>query len=195
MTRRLTLALLLLLLAAAGTGFYLGLGSDGERSAEPRSDADGRAATESVDAGGTGTLAIPADRAHFATLEGDSASIEDFQGRAVVLNLWGTWCPPCRREIPHLVDLQREIVPRGGTVVGLAVDSGDPEEIRAFLDGFGADYPIWLARTRDVVRRFQAQGFPTTLIVDREGVIRERFLGPQTEQVLLEALEPYLAEG
>ena len=191
MTRRLTLALLLLLLVATGTGLYLGLGGDRGTSA---SGTPGEGARDD-DRRPSGSLAIPVDRARFATLDGDSTSIEAYEGRAVVLNLWGTWCPPCRREIPHLVDLQREIAPRGGTVVGVAVDSGDPEEIRAFLDRFGADYPIWLARTREVVERFRAHGFPTTLIVDRDGVIRERFLGPQTDEVLLEAVEPYLPEG
>ena len=188
MTRRLTLTLLLLLLVATGFGLYLGLGGD-------QSTAGAAASGDGAARGGPGSLSIPVDRARFATLDGDSTSIEAYEGRAVVLNLWGTWCPPCRREIPHLVDLQREIAPRGGTVVGIAVDSGDPEEIRAFLDRFEADYPIWLARTREVVERFRARGFPTTLIVDREGVIRERFLGPQTEAVLLEAVEPYLPEG
>lgn len=196
MTRRLTLALLLVLLVAVGAGLYAGFGVD--RDEGPAPTAGGAAATvgsASAVHEKRGSLAIPVDRSPFATLDGDSASMADYEGTVVVLNLWGTWCPPCRREIPHLVDLQREIEPRGATVIGLAVDSGSPEEIRAFLERYGVDYPVWRSGTREVVERFRAMGFPTTYIVDREGVIRERFLGPQTDEELLEALEPYLAEG
>lgn len=193
MDRRLTLSLLLVLLAATAAGLWVGLSSDGGgEDAGP----DAAATVGAADAFGRGgDLEIPVDTGRFLTLNGDSASMSDYAGRAVVLNLWGTWCPPCRREIPHLVDLQEEIEPRGGTVLGVAVQSGSPEQIRAFLDRYEADYPIWMASTRAVVERFQATGFPTTYIVDGEGVIRRRFLGPHTEAELLAAVEPYLPEG
>lgn len=193
MTRRLTTTLLVLLAAATAAGLWVGLSTAGDADGSgPEGAATVGAADGSV---GRGSLAIPADTGRFATLDGDSASLRDLSGRAVVLNLWGTWCPPCVREIPHLVDLQDEIEPRGGTVIGLAVASGSPEQIRRFLQRFSVDYPVWTAGTGEVVERFQATGFPTTYIVDRRGIIRERFLGPQSAARLLEALEPYLAEG
>ena len=122
-------------------------------------------------------------------------TLRSLRGRVVVLNLWGTWCPPCREEIPDLVDLQERIEPRGATVVGLAVDSGTPEEIRSFLEDFDVDYPVWRGTTQTVVEHYEAVGFPTTLIIDREGVIRERYLGPQSAEELLAGLEPFLDRG
>lgn len=177
-----------LLLAAAAAGLYLNLsgGDGGAASGGP----DGRPA-----AGDASGLSIPADVVDFPTLEGDTASLADYSGQVVVLNLWGTWCPPCRREIPDLVELQERIEPRGGTVIGLAVDSGEPSSIREFAEDFGMNYPVWYGEGQDVVSHYRAMGYPTTLLIDREGVIRERRLGPQTAESLMEDLEPLLAEG
>lgn len=182
---RTTMAGLAAVLAVAAGGLYLGLvsGEEGTRVA-------GGGAP-----GPDGPLSIPAEVVEFATLQGDSASLEDYRGRVVVLNLWGTWCPPCREEIPDLVKLQERIEPRGGTVVGLAVDSGSPAEIRDFAERFGMNYPVWHARTQTVVEHYRAMGFPTTLLIDRQGIIRERYIGPQTAEDLLADLEPYLAGG
>lgn len=188
MRRKLIVGSMALLLGLAGAGLYLGLATG------PDVGADGGPAGSEA-ASGPGSLAIPAATVPFRTLEGDTVTLEALRGRAVVLNLWGTWCPPCREEIPELVELQERIGPRGGTVVGLAVDSGTPEEIREFLDGFGVDYPIWRGSTQTVVEHYEAVGFPTTLIIDRDGIIRERYLGPQSADRLLEGVEPFLAEG
>lgn len=183
MNRKLILGLIAAILSVAGAGLYLGLATGGDDSSHSGADA------------GPGSLAIPAATIAFRTLEGDTVTLERLRGRVVVLNLWGTWCPPCRREIPDLVDLQERIEPRGGTVVGLAVDSGTPEEIREFMDEFGVNYPIWRGATQTVVEHYEAVGFPTTLIIDREGIIRERYLGPQSAEKLLTGLEPFLGES
>lgn len=191
MSPRATLTLFVVLLVAAAGGLYLGLVGDGSflgAGDAPR----GAAVRAAEDWRHEDSLAIPASTAGFPTLQGDTASLAEYGGRVVVLNLWGTWCPPCRREVPHLVDLQSEIEPRGGTVVGLAVESGSPEDVSDFVERYSMNYPIWLSSTREVVRHFDATGFPTTLIVDRGGVIRERFLGPQSKERLLAAVEPLL---
>lgn len=181
MSRRLILTLAALLAGLTAGGLYLGLtAGEGERD---------RPAAEK------GSLAIPAATVPFRTLEGDTVTLEALRGRVVVLNLWGTWCPPCRREIPELVELQERIEPRGATIVGLAVDSGTPEEIRSFAREFGVNYPIWRGGTQEVVEHYRAVGFPTTLLIDREGIIRERYLGPQSADELMAGLEPFLAEG
>ena len=140
-------------------------------------------------------LEVPAPGAEFATLDGGRASLSDYRGKVVVLNLWGTWCPPCRREIPELVELQDSLLQREATVVSIAVDSGAEESIRSFADEFGIDYPIWLSGTDEVVRLFKAIGFPFTLLIDRQGVIRKQYLGPQSQEALLADAEPWLQVG
>ncbi|MEE9578336.1 MAG: TlpA disulfide reductase family protein [Gemmatimonadota bacterium] len=140
-------------------------------------------------------LSIPAPEAEFRTLEGKKASLADYRGQVVILNLWGTWCPPCRREIPHLVDLQEDLQDRDATVVSIAVDSGAEESIRSFASEFGIDYPIWISGTDEVVRHFRAIGFPFTLLIDRDGVIRKQYLGPQTQETLLADADVWIGDG
>lgn len=142
-----------------------------------------------------GSPALAAPEVEFSTIGGTEASLADYRGTVVLLNIWGTWCPPCVREIPHLVEVQEEIGPRGGTVIGLAVESGTPEDIRRFwADRLELEpaYPLWMGTNREARRHFEAFGLPNTLIIDGDGIIRERFLGLVTRDMLLEAVEPYL---
>lgn len=128
----------------------------------------------------------------FRTLEGGTATLSDLRGQVVVLNFWGTWCAPCRRELPELVELDRAFRDRGVTIVGIAVDSGEPDDIRAFADDFGIRYAIWLADTNTVMSEFGAVGYPFTLLIDREGGIRDQHYGPQTVESLAAGIEPLL---
>lgn len=125
-------------------------------------------------------LEIPAPVVPFRSVSGDTVSLRDYRGKIVLLNFWGTWCPPCLREIPQLVDLQRELDGTGATIVSIAVDSGSPSDVQDFARKYGLNYPIWMAGTGRVVRYYRTMGFPTTLLIDADGVIRRRYLGPQT---------------
>jgi peroxiredoxin len=140
-------------------------------------------------------LEIPAPDAGFKALDGTVVRLADYRGGIVVLNLWGTWCPPCVREIPELVALQPELEALGGTVLGPAIDSGSAERIRAFLDDFGVNYPIVIGSGSQAVGDFGAIGYPFTLLIDADGVIRRRYLGPQTADGLMADVRRLLDEG
>lgn len=129
----------------------------------------------------------------FATLEGLPASLPDYAGKVVVLNFWGTWCAPCRYEIPELVELQHVYGEQGAVVIGVAVDSGEPADIQAFAEEYGVNYPIWVSTMATAVTEFGAVGYPFTVLVDREGRIREQYLGPQTFSDLAAKLNALLA--
>lgn len=131
----------------------------------------------------------------FATLDGDTARLSDFHGQVVVLNLWAVWCSPCIIEIPHLVQLQPKLEAVGATVIGLSVDSGSARAIHRFwTDRLEIEpvYPLWKTTVAEAGELFGARTYPTTLIIDREGRIREHLLGLQTREELIEAVEPYL---
>lgn len=136
--------------------------------------------------GGERWLEIRAPVITFPTLSGDTASLAGYRGRAVVLNFWATWCPPCKREIPELARLQDSIPPERMIVVGVAITSGSSrEEIRAFGEKHGIDYPVWLSDPGTAATEYRAVGLPLTLLVDGRGVIRRRYMGPQTYETLI----------
>ena len=138
-------------------------------------------------------IPTPAD-AEFETLDGGSKRLDDYRGQIVLLNFWGTWCPPCVHEIPELVQLQPVLEELGGTVLGPAVDSGSSEAIQEFAAEFNINYPIFKSNTNQAVGKFAAAGYPYTLLIDREGVIRKTYLGPQTMRILLADVQRLVAE-
>jgi thiol-disulfide isomerase/thioredoxin len=121
----------------------------------------------------------PAPEIAFLDGDGNARTLEDFRGKVVVLNLWATWCAPCRREMPSLDRLQAE---HGGDdllVLPLSQDRGEAEQqIAAFYDAFELEH---LAVFRDpeaaAGRAFRAPGLPTTIVIDREGREVGRVLG------------------
>lgn len=140
-------------------------------------------------------LAIPTPpNVAFETLEGGSKLLADYRGQIVLLNFWGTWCPPCLHEIPELVRLQPVLEEIGGTVLGPAVDSGSSQAILEFAEEFDINYPIFKTTTSQTVGTFAAAGYPFTLLIDREGVIRKTYLGPQTMANLLADVRQLEAE-
>lgn len=102
----------------------------------------------------------------------------------MVLNFWATWCPPCKREIPELSRLQDSLRSEPASVVGVAVSSGSRQEIRNFGEEYGINYPIWLSDPGTAATEYRAVGLPTTLLVDRRGIIRRRYMGAQSYESL-----------
>ena len=130
-------------------------------------------------------LEIPVPDVEFRTAEGGVARLDEYGGQIVLLNFWGTWCPPCLVEIPHLIEVQEALAELGGTIIGPAVGSGSGEAVLRFGRDRGINYPLWLSDYETAVGRFGAAGYPFTLLIDGEGIIRRQYLGPQTARTLL----------
>lgn len=161
------------------------IGGGTARASIPLADVAGRGADLGFERE-SDWLEITAPEAEFETLGGTAVHLSDYRGQVVVLNFWGTWCPPCVREIPELVKLQPRLEELGATVLGPAIDSGSSQHIREFLAEYGVNYPILKGRNDVAIGEFGAMGYPTTFLIDADGVIRKRYLGPQTAEGLLE---------
>lgn len=121
--------------------------------------------------------AVPAYSA--LSLSGDTVSLAAQKGKVVLLNVWATWCHPCRDEIPELQALHEKYAARGLELVGVSVDTESADQaIRAFMRDFRMTYPVWRDPGERVSAQFHIVGVPATFLIDREGILRWRKTGP-----------------
>jgi cytochrome c-type biogenesis protein len=120
----------------------------------------------------------PAPAYRATALAGDSVSLDSLRGNVVLLNVWATWCNPCRVEIPYLEQLHTRYAANGLRLVGVSIDAAGGEEgITDFATEMGMTYPIWRDPDQDVMTRFLAVGVPATFLIDREGILRCKPVG------------------
>ncbi len=138
----------------------------------------------------------PAPEFQAVSLEDDRVvSLADYAGRAILVNLWATWCAPCRTETPYLQSVYEENRDRGLMVVGVSVDSpGALDQVKDFLGEMGVEYDILLDPDMVSTDVFAAIGLPASFLIDEEGIVRFTRLGPIAEgdPAFLEALEQTL---
>ncbi len=110
---------------------------------------------------------------------GKDRSLADWKGRVVLLNLWATWCAPCRKEMPGLARLQAEMGSKEFEVLALAVDRGGAEKAQAFLDQVKASsLKLYIDETARTTAALRVVGMPTTILLDRQGREVGRLTGP-----------------
>ena len=148
-------------------------------------------------------VSIPAPEFTLATTDGDLVSLSDLKGKVILLNFWGTWCGPCRIELPDFIKLYDKYHKDGLEIVGITIRRGESiEDVARFQDQWGLNYLLLndingnevSKVTMDYSRAIgqMISGIPTTLIIDREGFIVNGFVGPRKEQVFYNAIKPYL---
>ena len=133
------------------------------------------------------------------SINGETVSKADFEGKVLVVDIWGTWCPPCRAEVPHFVELQEELGPKGLQIVGINYEGTDTvdealAEIAAFTDQVPVNYPLLLGteEVKDQVPNFE--GYPTTIFIDRSGKVRLSVVGARSKSELQGIIEKLLDE-
>lgn len=131
--------------------------------------------------------------------EGERLSLADYEGQVVVLNVWGSWCGPCRAEAPNLKKVAEETADRGVQFIGINTRDLKRQMAVNFDEEFGIDYPSFFDPKGKLMLEFPSgtlspQGIPSTLIIDRDGGIAVRLLKPLTEEELRDALDPVIAE-
>ncbi len=130
-------------------------------------------------------------------LGGGEITLSDLKGQVVVLNLWASWCPPCRAEMPAINRVYRAYREQGVEVVALNTTYQDSErEAAAFVDELGLSFPVALDRTGEVSRQYLLRALPTTFFIDREGVIQKMVIGgPMRAALIRSTVETLLSEG
>jgi len=127
------------------------------------------------------------------TLEGRRVSLSDFKGKVVLLDVWGSWCAPCRAEAPMLADAARDLADRG--VVFLGIDSRDPSTAaaRAFVRRFQVPYPSIYDQRGSTLLSFRGtltpNSVPSTVVVDRQGRVAASVLGEITRTTLYDLVD------
>jgi thiol-disulfide isomerase/thioredoxin len=128
----------------------------------------------------------------FRDLDGQAHALSEWRGRLVLLNFWATWCTPCLKEIPLLVEAQRVHGPRGLQVVGVAMDEAEP--VRAFAQRFSMNYPLMVGQA-EIARAMDELGdplgaFPFSVLIAPDG----RILGRRSGDLSREEIAEWLAE-
>jgi thiol-disulfide isomerase/thioredoxin len=127
-------------------------------------------------------------------LDGKSVSLSDFKGKVVVLDFWATWCPPCRAEIPHFIELQNELKDKGVTIVGVSLDSTGSADVAQFAKTNGMNYPIVMGDEKTATAYGADQGIPTTVVIDAKGNIVATHLGLTDKDTFESDIKKALAE-
>ncbi|MDX3307523.1 TlpA family protein disulfide reductase [Streptomyces sp. NPDC054884] len=133
------------------------------------------------------------------TVAGKRLDIASFKGKIVVLNVWGSWCAPCRAEAPNFEKVSKDLQGKGVQFVGINVADPQVRSALAFEEQYGVTYPSLYDPSSKLILRFRKgtlnpQAIPSTLVVDREGKIAARSLAALSEEKLRKMIAPILAE-
>jgi peroxiredoxin len=122
-------------------------------------------------------------------------TFDRYRGKVVLLNIWATWCQPCRVEMPSLESLHERFAGTDFRVVAVSVDKDGPDVVRRFVEDLGLSFDVLHDQTADVQRVYQTTGVPESFVIDRQGVIIKKVIGaaewdgPVTETLVRRLLD------
>jgi peroxiredoxin len=109
---------------------------------------------------------------------GDSVSLrEHYEGSVTLVNIWATWCVPCRVEMPAMERVYRDLAPRGFKIAAISIDEGSPQDVSAFVQDLGLTFDVLQDRSTAIQQTYQTTGVPESFLINRQGVIVKRIIG------------------
>lgn len=136
----------------------------------------------------------PAPEFSLRDLAGNTINLSDYRGKVVVLNFWATWCPPCRKEIPDFNELQKQYGDRGLQFIGIALDEEGIAVVKKWVDKNPVDYPVLIGDASIRASYGEMAAIPVTILVDRNGNIRTKYIGLRQKAIVESMIVPLLAE-
>jgi thiol-disulfide isomerase/thioredoxin len=127
-----------------------------------------------------------------ANLDGQNIRSTNFAGKVIILDFWATWCGPCKAEIPDFIALQNKYGNDGLMIIGLSVDSGGSQLVRDFVRTNGINYTMLMANSAVQSGFGGISAIPTTFIIDRNNLLRAKYVGTRSRTVFENAIRPLL---
>lgn len=136
----------------------------------------------------------PAPELTLTDVGGDSTSLANYRGQVVLVNLWATWCPPCKEEMPALESFYRKYQSKGFVIV--AINDGDPTaDVVQFVEEYGLTFPVWLDPTYIATEQaFKTLSLPSSFVINREGTIVLSWVGGVSSRTLEKYVTPIIDE-
>jgi len=126
-------------------------------------------------------------------LAGEPESLTDYHGQVVLVNLWATWCPPCKAELPILQEYYEDHLAEGFVILG--IDSQEkPETVETYITTTDVSYPIWIDEAGEAGKAFSSYSLPTSFVIDREGTVRLAWTGAISKSMLEKHVTPIIKE-
>ncbi|WP_408891970.1 peroxiredoxin family protein [Paenibacillus taichungensis] len=177
---------IVILLGLVGWGIYDTSKKNNERQA---SLATSEQAMEGID---DSSLIIGINQGNIApdfelnSLDGKIFKLSDFRGQKVIVNMWATWCPPCRAEMPDMQKFYEKYADENTTVIAINMTTSEKsvDRISVFLDEFGITFPILLDKQNKIAEIYQVHALPTSYIIDSQGVIQQKVTGPMNYEMM-----------
>ena len=137
---------------------------------------------------------FPAPEVTLTDTRGESHSLRDYRGQVVLINLWATWCPPCKAEMPTLQAFYDKYRDEGFTII--AINDGDPtEDVLQFEEDYQLSFPIWLdPKYYATEQAFKTMNLPSSFVIDRAGTVRLMWVGAISRRMLDEYVTPIIKE-
>ena len=136
----------------------------------------------------------PAPDFTLPTLDGTTVTLSKLKGQVALINVWATWCPPCRAEMPTIQAAYEQYQSQGFTVLAVNLQE-DPRTVAGFMQEFKLTFPALLDPDGAVSQAYQAYVLPSSFFVDRKGIIRAVYRGPMPRGVIAGTVEQLLQEG
>jgi peroxiredoxin len=139
-------------------------------------------------------VSFPAPDLTLTDTQGVRRSLADYRGQVVLVNLWATWCPPCKAEMPELEAFYKKHKEQGFVII--AINDGDPTpDVQQFVKDYRLTFPVWLDPTYTATEKaFNTLNLPTSFVIDRQGTIQLSWVGGINSKMLNQHVTPLIME-